>query len=163
MRRLNSHLCEVHLSRFKPLAYFDWSWPKKCDRTAIEELMGLQFLADASSVVLFSASGFGSPSSVCSISRKAHATLTKCALNAARSDVLAGNSAGRTRTCRPMMLRHTAGCFRGCAVGKRAYAPASSPSWSAWLTIKACAALACLAAVKIAVLSLFKTFSQDCT
>lgn len=41
------------------LADFDWGWPKACDRTAIEELMSLQFLADASSVVLFGPNGVG--------------------------------------------------------------------------------------------------------
>lgn len=34
-------------------------WPKEFDRTAIEELMGLQFMADSSSVVLFGNSGVG--------------------------------------------------------------------------------------------------------
>ena len=52
-RSLERRLREAHLGRFKPLADFDWAWPKECDRTAIEELMGLQFMADASSVVLF--------------------------------------------------------------------------------------------------------------
>ena len=52
-RSLERRLREAHLGRFKPLADFDWSWPKACDRAAIEELMSLQFLADASSVVLF--------------------------------------------------------------------------------------------------------------
>ena len=41
------------------MADFDWSWPKACDRAAIEELMSLQFLADASSVVLFGPNGVG--------------------------------------------------------------------------------------------------------
>ena len=52
-------LREAHLGHFKPLADFDWGWPKECDRTAIEELMSLQFLADASSVVLFGPNGVG--------------------------------------------------------------------------------------------------------
>ena len=58
-RSLERRLREAHLGRFKPLADFDWSWPKECDRTAIEELMSLQFLADASSVVLFGPNGVG--------------------------------------------------------------------------------------------------------
>jgi DNA replication protein DnaC len=58
-RSLERRLRDAHLGRFKPLADFDWSWPKQCDRTAIEELMSLQFLADASSVVVFGPNGVG--------------------------------------------------------------------------------------------------------
>ena len=58
-RSLERRLREAHLGRFKPLADFDWRWPKACDRAAIEELMSLQFLADASSVVLFGPNGVG--------------------------------------------------------------------------------------------------------
>ena len=58
-RSLQRRLREAHLGRFKPLADFDWGWPKECDRAAIEELMGLQFLNDASSVVLFGPNGVG--------------------------------------------------------------------------------------------------------
>lgn len=58
-RSLERRLREAHLGRFKPLADFDWSWPEACDRQAIEELMSLAFLADASSVVLFGPNGVG--------------------------------------------------------------------------------------------------------
>jgi DNA replication protein DnaC len=58
-RSLERRLREAHLGRFKPMADFDWSWPKECDRAAIEELMGLKFLSDASSVILFGPNGVG--------------------------------------------------------------------------------------------------------
>ena len=58
-RSLERRLREAHLGRFKPLSDFDWGWPKECDRGAIEELMSLQFLADASSVVLVGPNGVG--------------------------------------------------------------------------------------------------------
>ncbi len=77
-RSLERRLREAHLGRFKPLADFDWSWPKECDRAAIEELMGLQFLADASSVVLFGNNGVGK---------------TMVALNIAHQAVLQGHTA----------------------------------------------------------------------
>jgi hypothetical protein len=38
-RSLERRLGSARLKRFKMLANFDWSWPKKCDREAIEELM----------------------------------------------------------------------------------------------------------------------------
>lgn len=56
-RSLERRLRQAHLGSFKPLADFDWNWPKARDRTTIEELMGLQFMADASSVVLFGTNG----------------------------------------------------------------------------------------------------------
>jgi hypothetical protein len=31
---------------------FDWAWPKRCDRAAIDTLMTLEFLNDAANVVL---------------------------------------------------------------------------------------------------------------
>ena len=77
-RSLERRLREAHLGRFKPLADFDWSWPKECDRTAIQELMGLRFLADASSVVLFGTNGVGK---------------TMIALNIAHQAVLQGHTA----------------------------------------------------------------------
>ena len=77
-RSLERRLREAHLGRFKPLADFDWAWPKECDRTAIEELMGLQFMADASSVVLFGNNGVGK---------------TMVALNIAHQAVLQGHTA----------------------------------------------------------------------
>jgi DNA replication protein DnaC len=77
-RSLERRLREAHLGRFKPLVDFDWSWPKHCDRTAIEELMSLQFLADASSVVLFGTNGVGK---------------TMLALNIAHQAVLQGHTA----------------------------------------------------------------------
>ena len=38
-RSLERRLREAHIGQFKPLADFDWSWPKRCDRAAIEALM----------------------------------------------------------------------------------------------------------------------------
>ena len=77
-RSLERRVRQAHLGRFKPLADFDWNWPKECDRAAIEELMGLQFLADATSVVLFGTNGVGK---------------TMVALNIAHQAVMQGHTA----------------------------------------------------------------------
>ena len=77
-RSLERRVRQAHLGRFKPLADFDWSWPKECDREAIEELMGLQFLTDATSVVLFGTNGVGK---------------TMVALNIAHQAVMQGHTA----------------------------------------------------------------------
>ena len=50
---------EAHIGRFKPLCDFDWTWPKRCDRAAIETLMTLDFLKDATNVVLVGQNGIG--------------------------------------------------------------------------------------------------------
>src|ERR1700690_1954993 len=40
-RGVSRRLTCAKIERFKPLAEFDWKWPKKCDRLAVEELMQL--------------------------------------------------------------------------------------------------------------------------
>src|SRR5687767_5199167 len=51
-RSLERRVRAAHLGQFKPIADFDWDWPEQIDRAAIEELMTLQFLADATNVVV---------------------------------------------------------------------------------------------------------------
>jgi DNA replication protein DnaC len=58
-RSLERRLRTAHIGRFKPLCDFDWAWPKRCDRAAIEALMTLDFLADATNVVLVGPNGVG--------------------------------------------------------------------------------------------------------
>src|SRR5271170_2237029 len=58
-RSLERRLRTAHIGRFKPLCDFDWSWPKRCDRAAIEALMTLDFLNDAANVVLVGPNGVG--------------------------------------------------------------------------------------------------------
>ena len=58
-RSLERRLRAAHIGRFKPLCDFDWDWPKSCDRTGIEALMALDFLKDATNVVLVGPNGIG--------------------------------------------------------------------------------------------------------
>ncbi|MCC6535325.1 MAG: ATP-binding protein [Burkholderiales bacterium] len=58
-RSLKRRLDNARLGAFKSLADFDWSWPTKCDRSAIEELFSLGFLAEAANVVLIGPNGLG--------------------------------------------------------------------------------------------------------
>ena len=76
-RSLERRLRDAHLGQFKPLADFDWGWPKEIDRAAIEELMGLQFLEDATNVVLVGPNGVGK---------------SMCAANLGYQAVLAGHT-----------------------------------------------------------------------
>jgi DNA replication protein DnaC len=58
-RGLERRMSGAHLGRFKPLADFDWSWPKHCDHDAINDLMQLQFLKQATNVILVGPNGVG--------------------------------------------------------------------------------------------------------
>jgi len=58
-RSLERRLGCAHIGRFKPLCDFDWTWPKRCDRPAVEALMALDFLAEAANVVLVGPNGVG--------------------------------------------------------------------------------------------------------
>ena len=75
-RSLERRLRDAHIGRFKPLADFDWGWPKQCDRLAIEELMTLQFMADATNVVLVGPNGVGK--SMCAANIGHQAVLAGC-------------------------------------------------------------------------------------
>jgi DNA replication protein DnaC len=58
-RGLERRLQRARLGRFKPIADFDWSWPKAIDREDIDELFRLRFLDAGTSVVLVGPSGVG--------------------------------------------------------------------------------------------------------
>jgi DNA replication protein DnaC len=58
-RSLKRRLDEAHIGRFKPLCDFDWNWPKRCDRSAINALMSLDFLNEAANAVLVGPNGVG--------------------------------------------------------------------------------------------------------
>jgi DNA replication protein DnaC len=66
-RSLERRLKDARIGRFKPRhaqrAFarrdFDWAWPKRCDRAAVEALMALDFLEDAGNIVLVGPNGVG--------------------------------------------------------------------------------------------------------
>ena len=58
-RSLERRIRDAKLGRFKAIADFDWTWPTKCDRSAIEELFSLGFLSEAANVVLIGPNGLG--------------------------------------------------------------------------------------------------------
>jgi DNA replication protein DnaC len=70
-RSLERRLCSSHIGNFKPLVEFDWNWPKKCDREAIEELMQLDFIKEATNVILCGPSGAGKSTLACNIAYQA--------------------------------------------------------------------------------------------
>jgi DNA replication protein DnaC len=70
-RSLERRLRSSHIGNFKPLAKFDWNWPKKCDREAIEELMQLDFIKEATNVIFCGPSGAGKSTLACNIAYQA--------------------------------------------------------------------------------------------
>lgn len=58
-RSQERRLRHARLGRFKPLADFDWQWPRQCDRAAIEALMRLDFLQEARNPILIGPNGVG--------------------------------------------------------------------------------------------------------
>ena len=47
------------LGRFKPICDFDWTWPSKIDRELVDDILRLDFLAEAANVVLVGPNGVG--------------------------------------------------------------------------------------------------------
>ena len=58
-RSLDRNLKTSHIGRFKPIAYFDWAWPKKIDRDLIERAFTLDFVTEGRNLVLIGSSGLG--------------------------------------------------------------------------------------------------------
>ena len=58
-KSLNNRLRSARVGKFKTLDCFDWKWPKKCDRKAIEQWMQLDFLKEASNPILCGPNGVG--------------------------------------------------------------------------------------------------------
>lgn len=70
-RSLERRLKDARIGRFKPLADFDWKWPARCDRGAIEGLMSLDFIAEAANVVLVGPNGVGKSTLVKNVAHQA--------------------------------------------------------------------------------------------
>lgn len=58
-RGLERRLRRARLGTFKPMADFDWDWPKKIDRPHVDDLFRLDWLASATNVVLAGPNGIG--------------------------------------------------------------------------------------------------------
>ena len=58
-RSLHNRLDRARLGRFKPIADFDWNWPKKIERDVIERALTLDFLREGRNLVLLGSNGLG--------------------------------------------------------------------------------------------------------
>lgn len=58
-RSLDRRLRAARIGTFKAVADFDWNWPKRIDRQAIDELFNLGFIEDGLNVILLGPNGVG--------------------------------------------------------------------------------------------------------
>jgi len=58
-RSLERRLRHSRVASFKPMTDFDWSWPKKIDREALDELFTLAFIKSGHNTVLVGPNGVG--------------------------------------------------------------------------------------------------------
>ncbi len=58
-RSLERRLERSRIGRFKPMADFDWNWPKKIERDVIERALTLDFVEEHRNLVLLGANGVG--------------------------------------------------------------------------------------------------------
>jgi DNA replication protein DnaC len=77
-KSLERRIGRSKLGTFKPLADFDWNWPRRIEREAVEAAMQLDFLDHARNIVLVASQGLGK---------------TMIAQNIAHAALLAGHSA----------------------------------------------------------------------
>lgn len=76
-RSLERRSQRAQLGRFKPIADFDWTWPRALDRELVESALRLEFLTEPRNVVLVAPQGLGK---------------TMLAQNIAHQAILAGHS-----------------------------------------------------------------------
>jgi DNA replication protein DnaC len=58
-RSLERRLSLSGIQRFKPMADFDWSWPKKIERDVVERAFTLDFIKEARNLVMIGQNGLG--------------------------------------------------------------------------------------------------------
>lgn len=76
--RVERRLRDARLGRFKPMADWEWDWPKQIHRPTVERVFTLDFLAKRENIVLVAAHGLGK---------------TMLAKNLVHQAILAGHSA----------------------------------------------------------------------
>jgi DNA replication protein DnaC len=77
-RSLERRIGRSKLGRIKPMSDYDWAWPRRIDREAVEQALALDFLEGARNIVLVAPQGLGK---------------TMIAQNIAHQALLAGHSA----------------------------------------------------------------------
>lgn len=58
-RSIQSRLSDANIGRFRPFSDFDWTWPKRINRDAIERLFNLSFIDEPANAILIGPAGVG--------------------------------------------------------------------------------------------------------
>ena len=58
-RSLERRIRYSGIKRFKPMADFDWDWPKQIDRAHVEDLFSFRFINEKANVILVGPNGIG--------------------------------------------------------------------------------------------------------
>jgi DNA replication protein DnaC len=58
-KSLERRLARSRIGRFKPIADFEWDWPKRVDRDAVEAALRLEFLDGGRNIILVAPQGLG--------------------------------------------------------------------------------------------------------
>src|SRR5690606_20378666 len=58
-RSLGRRVKNARIGQVRPMGDFDWKWPRKIDRAAVEDVLHLDFFADAANVILIGENGVG--------------------------------------------------------------------------------------------------------
>jgi DNA replication protein DnaC len=77
-RSLERRLINSGIKKFKPMADFDWNWPKELERDVVERALTLDFIKEARNLILIGQNGVGK---------------SMIAKNICHSAILAGHSA----------------------------------------------------------------------
>jgi DNA replication protein DnaC len=70
-RSLARRLRDSRIGAFKPIADFDWNWPKRIDRPAIEDLFHLRFLDEGVNPIFVGPNGVGKTMFLCNLAHHA--------------------------------------------------------------------------------------------
>ena len=111
-RSLDRRLARSRVGRLKLMADFDWAWPKKIDRDAVEATLRLEFLEGARNVVLAAPQGLGKSMIAKNIAHQAilagHSVLfisaAQLLLDLAGQDSARGLDRRLRHYCRPSLL-----------------------------------------------------------
>jgi len=74
-RGLEHRTKKSRIGRFKPIADFDWAWPKRVDRDAVESALHLDFLDGARNIILVGNQGLGKTMIAQNIAHQARSSL----------------------------------------------------------------------------------------
>ena len=104
-RSMASRLARAQLGRFKPMADFDWEWPKSIDRPLVEDVFELSFMREVRNIVVVGTQGLGKTMIGKNI---AYAALQKgySALYAPASKIIADIGGQETAFLRERRFRH---------------------------------------------------------